>query len=471
MEYNNGNLTAINTYLKGNEDYFLELETKTKRKIDIRGKVNVVLASFLLPFARDVRGNLNINSSLLLNPDNVELYGKANLDSGYAKIDDFPMAIEHAAMDANFSHKYIQINNFHSNFGGGNLKGTGTIRFEGIKNIPIKIESVLEKANLQVNQGSSLLSSGNISIDGNWFPYKLRGDVYIRNGSISPDEESNKNIITKSNLLPDIVQKNTFTPLVTDLKIHITGNQVRIVHPFIKTAIQGELSVKGDITAPFVSGEINQATKGTLLFNEAEFIIDSMNVSFPPDNKINPDIYLTANTRWKEYDINMIATGTLNDPRVNFTSQPPLNEGDIITLLTLGYTQDSLEQDVSVESSDSRAYEIGTAIINKNPLNKQIEDKTGIVFKFNTATDSANENITVPKVEISKKWGSKLETKAGRTFGKILKNDAKVEYKINNKVSVVGSWEGESYNENSDITEVVNEDVFGLDLEYKVEFK
>ncbi|GEM_PF-3096738 len=471
LEYKRGNVTTINTILRGNDNYYLEVESNSRRKMALRGEVNIALVSFLLPFARDISGTLNLNSNLFIKDGAFELLGEAKLRNGYARIEDFPMAFEQTVLDASFSQESIQINQFQANFGGGSLRGDGFIQLKGLNNIPLKIEAILDKANLQLNKSSSLLSSGNLILEGNWFPYSLRGNVEIRKGVISPDNSSNEKTIRKSKLLPEIVKEDSFVPINADLNVNILGNQVRIEHPFIRVPIQGQLSVQGDITKPYLSGEISQAQKGTLLFNEAEFEIDSLTATFPLNNNMNPNIYLNANTRWKEYDINLIATGTLNDPRANFTSQPPLNENDIITLLTLGYTQDTLVEEETEEASDSKAYEIGTAIINRNPINQQLEDKTGITFKFNTTTDSANENITVPKVEVSKKWGNKLETKAGRTFGKVLRNDAQVEYKINDKFSVVGSWEGESINENAETSEFQNEDVFGLDLEYKVEFK
>ena len=78
------------------------------------------------------------------------------------------------------------------------------------------------------------------------------------------------------------------------------------------------------------------------------------------------------------------------------------------------------------------------------------------------------ENASQPKVTLSKQWTPKFGASASSTLAANPSNDVKLEYKMNKNISVIGSWEGKETNPE---TEQADESVFGLDLEYKVQFK
>jgi hypothetical protein len=71
-------------------------------------------------------------------------------------------------------------------------------------------------------------------------------------------------------------------------------------------------------------------------------------------------------------------------------------------------------------------------------------------------------------VTLSKQWTPKFSASASSTLESTPSNNVKLEYKMNDKVSAVGSWDAkEKLNEQKD----TNRNVFGLDLEYKLNFK
>lgn len=472
--YDKNGLILRNFELEGNNSRIVWTANDSKaREISVKGRghINLALLSFLTPFLNDVRGLFTFQSNITINSKSFEALGTAKVTEGFAKLNDFPVPFEKIDADFSFSQNRIAINRFRSEFGGGLIRGSGNISINGVQNIPVRIESVVDNANIQLSKGLELLTSGNLILSGNWFPYILKGNLDVKKGLISQDNTETKYKIRKSYLLPDVLKKQEVNPIELDISASLIGRNIKVINEFVNTSIAGRLQITGNPTKPTLTGNITQADKGFIQFNENRFDIDNMNVIFDHDQSMNPSLYVLANTRVKEYDVTMTVGGTLQDIQPSFTSQPPLNEADIITLLTLGYTQAALADEQGDNAGSGNAIGLGSAIINRNPLNKEIEDKTGISLRFNSAVDSSDENITVPKVEVSKKWGSRLETKASRTFGKTLKNDAKVQYKINDKVSVIGSWEYENSTDNSEFNNADKEDVFGVDLEYKIEFK
>lgn len=154
-------------------------------------------------------------------------------------------------------------------------------------------------------------------------------------------------------------------------------------------------------------------------------------------------------------------------PQINLSSQPPLSEREIVSLLALGVTTAAMD---SKRSSDFQAANtstaLGTALLQKAG-GKKLKDALGVDVRVSSSQPTP-DNASTPKVTLSKQWTPKFGASASSTLSGTPTNNVKLEYKMNKNVSAIGSWEGkETVQENKGSTQ----NVFGLDLEYKVQFK
>jgi translocation and assembly module TamB len=172
----------------------------------------------------------------------------------------------------------------------------------------------------------------------------------------------------------------------------------------------------------------------------------------------------------------MLLQGKIDKYTLNFTSNPPRSEKDIVSLLALGVTTESYQNNpVGEQELAKQSYEVGASILTKNKFGRDLQDKTGLEFKVSSSIDQRN-NSPSPKITISKQWTPKVETSASRTFGELTTQDLKVEYQLNHNVSLIGSWEGREGSTATTTTTTTAEDkkttdILGIDIEYKLEFK
>ncbi|MNT10238.1 hypothetical protein D3C72_1450580 [compost metagenome] len=96
----------------------------------------------------------------------------------------------------------------------------------------------------------------------------------------------------------------------------------------------------------------------------------------------------------------------------------------------------------------------------------------GLNLQFTSEFD-ASRNISVPKVTVSRQISEKLKASGSRPVGDSESYDIKLEYKLNNNVTAIGSYEERGTQENNSLSGTQRESisVFGLDLEFKREFK
>jgi outer membrane protein assembly factor BamA len=102
--------------------------------------------------------------------------------------------------------------------------------------------------------------------------------------------------------------------------------------------IEGEADfrVTGTVGAPSVAGRITALEGSTITFNKVQYRVTTGNIDFNDPVVINPVFNLTADTTVGEYQITLHVEGTIDAFRYDLTSDPPLQQADIVAVLLSG---------------------------------------------------------------------------------------------------------------------------------------
>lgn len=473
-------ITGDNTLLN------MEASSSTKNNLNMRlhGKVDLSLVSFLTPFLSEIRGIMAISLDLVGAADKPRLTGTAYVTKGYAKSKDLIHPFEDFDADVIFNHEKILINHFITQFATGKVLAEGVIEIVGLKNFPTNIRGTFENVNLNIPEGVATRGNGDFKITGNWFPFLFAANYKINDGLITKNfDEEDPNAraqVRRSSFLPQMLLKKEFDALQFDIHTQIEKN-LKVRNNMVDAEAAGQLNIRGSSSNPNLLGEISLKKGGKLFFRETPFEISTTIFKFTDPKEIDPSIYAAGQARVKQYDINLLIQGTRKKFTINLRSSPDLPEQEIISLLALGLTSAELEQASATNRStrtgqgsggglDSSlvGIELGTAILSRNPLGKEIKKKYGFDLKFSSQVDPT-DNSSLPKISLSKQWTPKIGTSASRTIGNKVTQDVKLQYQLNNNLSLIGSWEGRGFSEEAGDT--TSQDLLGVDLNYKVEFK
>jgi len=108
---------------------------------------------------------------------------------------------------------------------------------------------------------------------------------------------------------------------------------------------QGELRVRGTAERPSLSGRITAVEGGTIRFRGVSYRVLAGSMDFADPEVIDPVYDLQAETHVSEYQVTLHAEGTMGDFRYDLSSNPPLPEQDIVSLLLTGRTLGSFGQE------------------------------------------------------------------------------------------------------------------------------
>lgn len=478
--FKNGHISLDHFILEGKNSNFTLTGSDfslLNLNLNLKGKSDLKMVQLFFPFLDDIGGRFLLSVGFAGAWNQPEMLGNLNFEHAFFKIRKFPHPIEKVDASISFSQKNIIFNSIHGQIAGGTLQGDGNILLKDIGVFPTNIRAHLDNMTLLVPEGVRSSGSANISITGDWFPFLLSGTYDVKEGLISKNFDQDVASTEKTVdliYLPKVVRQSSFDPLVLDLKVLLPRNMI-IKNSNVDGAVYGNLQVKGPPDHPQLIGKITAEKNMKLLFRDRIFNVINGTVEFKNSDDLNPEVFLNAQSRIDEYDVNLNVQGPVNNLQIQMSSAPPLPEKEIIPLLAFGVTSSKLDQNIASKTQTEKlGYELGQYIYRSNPLlRKKIKDTFGLDVDIRSDFDSTT-NTNVNKVTASKKLTEKISVNASRTIGgPSTFYDAEVTYRINSNLSTLGKWKTQEATETQNIqgNTAAKSDLFGVDLEFKREFK
>ncbi len=474
----NGSLSIQNFYLAGENIYLRVLDNKNSdEKIDVQvnGKLDMGVVALFLPFFEELRGMLSFAFNVKSGPARSSVLGSAYIDKGYLKLFDFPHAFEDFKADLLFNQNKVLINSIRGDFASGTFNGDGMLEFKGYKNFPLNFNVRTDNIVLNLPENVESKGSGQFNFAGSWFPFHLKGVYDVVSGVFSKEfsSASERTQVRRSDYLPSFLLEESFIPLTMDVQVNFDRGIV-VKNSLMEGKVNGRLNVLGTTQKPGLVGTVTAEKESKIFFNDAPFEVTSGSFTFTDPSEINPKIFLAANTRIQDHDINLVLQGTGQKPEMNLTSSPSLPANEIISLLALGTTSQQLSNNVaSTQQGNSASLSVASNLLKNAPIGRELKDRFGVDLQFSSSFDNA-ASVALQKITVSGQVTKKLGWNYNRAIGKTSKDEAQLRYRLTDKFSLVGSYEGqqsETEAKTDDNEKNENLNVFGLDLEYRFEFK
>ncbi len=474
-----------NNFVVSSGDSYMKLDvanlSRDSLNASLNGKMDLSLLGLFTPFISDLRGNMAISVDLRGAITAPKISGSAYLDRGYAKFIDFVHPFSNVRADVLFNDNQILLNSVRSDLASGRVSGDGRITFSGgTRTVDVKGNFSDVKINVPENFRTN--GSGTVAIRGSQFPYIMDINYIVTGGEITyefGEDVTGTSSVQASAYLPRFLYQEAFHPFTFLVDVDLK-NPVMVNNSLVLAPVLGHIKGTGTPDRLSLTGTINPQPGGKVFFRYQPFDINSAFIEYNGNPPQSPRIYLTATARVGEsvqdsqaratehqYDVSLLVQGRGPKPEIILSSQPPLSQREIVSLLALGLTATDLDKKTSSGTQAANtSTALGTALL-QSAGGKKFKETFGLDVKVSTS-QTTQETASTPKVTLSKQWTPKFGASASSTLQTNPTNNVKVEYKMNKNVSAVGSWEGkESVQDKKDTTQ----NIFGLDLEYKVNFK
>jgi len=278
--------------------------------------------------------------------------GDVSLEAGRLRMSGLPpvdklemvIGIETAAAEGGVDR--VLVRKLTGKFGSGTLEASGAVEIREGKPEMIDLAVIARNIDLVRQSGLRLRSDLDLTFRGNPDDrMRLAGRVGIRSLRYT---EKVRLLLTAMQSRPSLAP----LPLTTDPMLARIDMDLVVDIPrgSARVQLEGRLRVGGNLAIPRPDGVI-RVHNGKLFLPTVTMKTKTLSVGFRKAEPLRAHVNGALTARISGYDVETVAMGPVDDLEIAFSSQPPLPEVDVLSLITAGVTRNAL----GVESVGSAA--------------------------------------------------------------------------------------------------------------------
>jgi autotransporter translocation and assembly factor TamB len=390
-----------------------------------------------------------------------KISGGIAIQEGLVRLEsvDQPLTVSSASLF--FDGRQLVMDNLSGGIGKGTVQASGRVTLQGFSPTQYRVLADITGVTIEPIEGFSGTVDGSLWLQGD-FPlpgssmkpsHVLKGDLHLVRATYS------KRIDLKTLIVehPAFEAVTIFTPLFLNevgLQLHVWGRQsIWIRNNVAKIPLDVDLNVRGTVEHPVIVGRVS-AAEGTLTFLHNPFQITSGAIDFFDPKETKPMVDIKARTTVRSYTVDLQLNGTPERFALDLSSDPPLSQADILSVLTTGRTT----EEITTVSTGTLATSGAASLLVDEFIEERVQQFTGI-DRFQIDPTLSSTNVTAaPRLTIGKQLlDNRLFVLSSVPLDASTEALYRMEYLFNRHISLVGERD-----ENGRL---------GSDLKFRFEFQ
>ncbi len=310
------------------------------QSLDLTCNVNANLA-LLESFDRDIAssGNVALTATMRGTASNPLVNGKLDVHNGSFHYNGIANGLSNANGSVLLSGDSASVQNLTAETGGGKLTLGGFVVLGGTPRFGLRAKG--SSVRIELQPGVSVVADGNLNLSGTRSASQLSGTASITRIAYAPRSDLGS-FLTRA--APPVQATGAPSPLLDNMKldVRVQTSAALLVQASLAQSVQGQadLRIRGTASHPGVLGRIT-ITEGTLTFFGSSYTVNSGTIGFYDPVRIDPVLDVNLETHAQGVDVTIRVTGPIDNLKLSYTSDPPLQFQEIIALLAAGQTPTS----------------------------------------------------------------------------------------------------------------------------------
>ncbi len=374
--------------------------------------------SSLVPVADRIAGVATGNILVSGTVGKPELKGIIDLTGiGFGfKSDRFP-AVEGASASLDLALDRILLKNLKSSVAGGTLQGDGSLTITDGKPGNLDLRFRGNHLPLVRNDVLILRANGDLRLQGPWQQPVLSGSVGVVDSIFYRDIEllpiGSPFVAPRAAALPRIDPPKAQISAIPEpfrnwaFDVQVSAREPLLIRGNFATGeVTGNVRIGGTFGAPAPDGALEiKNFRAALPFST--LYVRSGTAVFTPASGFDPILEIRGTAEPRPYRVTVYAYGRASDPQLVLTSNPPLPENEIMTLLATGTTTTGLEDP---QAASSRALQLLVEEMRRgrSRIGRRLRPLLGMLdrvdFSLAEADPYSSESFSTATLSITDRW-------------------------------------------------------------------
>lgn len=330
----------------------------------IKGSVDAGLAGLLAEGVR-LTGESRFEVSVAGKAEQPRVSGFLEMEQGQVSVPALQLAAERLNFRLGLAPERVTIERFTGSLNGGELEAGGHVAFSGADWKEIRLRAAWKDAFFNLPDGLKTRVRGEIALGSKDRTVELSGNVTIMEGSYREPLTLEGGLLASLKGGKGIELTQERSEFLASVRYNVgvsTAGPVVIDNNLGKVAASADLKLVGTYYRPSVVGRVTLEEGGELYLNERTYLVERGMVTLVNEARIEPVLDVLAKTKASGYEIDLKLSGGAEDFTSTFSSEPPLSQPDIISVLVTGRTLEDVQgAEVDVAKSQALSYLAGGA--------------------------------------------------------------------------------------------------------------
>jgi autotransporter translocation and assembly factor TamB len=346
--------------------------------MDVRVQSAGVSMSFLNAFSgkavQDIAGEMELDLAAHGSLKQPDLRGNFRLRDGRLKIVPLNIDVNTLAISGGLDSRNIVIREISARAKDGEIRGAGSLALKQYDVSGVKLTLNAKRWPAIDTAQYQLRIAGNVDVEGALSAPVVKGQINITEGSVRPDlaflQQSKAPYKRDETILvirngdrqaalataqnAGSTDNELFNSVTLDLAMRAPGN-LWVRHPDLVAELSGNVRLtKARERNLDLSGRVD-VVRGYFSFQGRRFQITRGAAEFIGGGKINPSLDILAEYRLPDYQVEVRVSGMADKPTLTLSSQPALEQSDILAVILFGRPLNRLDQSEQVSLQQSAA--------------------------------------------------------------------------------------------------------------------
>jgi translocation and assembly module TamB len=302
-------------------------------QFSLSGGVNLRLLKGLIPDI-EAQGRADANVSVEGTMDHPRITGRASVRGAEAHYADFPVGLSNVSGDLVFDRSRLLFDRVTADAGGGHLTLSGSVTY-GEGPMRYEITAATSTVRIRYPAGMSWLASGTLQLSGTSDAALLAGRVQVERLLFAEGVDVASFFASASDTTPSATSSS---PFLQNLSFDIAGQSkpgARIEWAGAHIDVDGDVRLRGTWDRPVMLGHIH-LLGGEMPFRGNNFELTRGDINFANPFRLDPVLNVEATSTINQYQVTIDFSGPASHLALNYRSDPPLPDSDIVALLALG---------------------------------------------------------------------------------------------------------------------------------------
>jgi translocation and assembly module TamB len=337
FRFGKGKVETSGVTLRGPETALTVSGSASTKALDFKvaGTLDLRLVEPFTHSLDRLAGRIEISGTAEGNPHEPSLLGNASLLDVGVGLRDTSFELRGLTGRIDFSETRVLWTDVRGQFNDGQVSSRGDLSWGGFAVTQLTASTHVQDVTLRILEDAPFSATGELLLSGKPGAFRLSGELdvsrlrYVRPFGVDV-------LVRPKTVGGGAEGERGADWLSLDVALHL--KDARVDNNVARARLLGDLRVTGTILHPGVVGTVEAGEGSQAFFRGNAFAITQGVADFKDRHSLEGVFDVYADTQVRDYQIRLHAFGRSSAPQVQFSSEPALPEGDVLSLLTLGVT-------------------------------------------------------------------------------------------------------------------------------------